>query len=197
MAALNTSLLDCALLEPIVLRRASRRARALTSAARARMTPWVEAARARHVVALELRDRKTHGVALGLLREAAFYALCALLAESASATIPTSAAGAWRSFDQLPGSSEAPLCVHRARSILAAEEPLAVDLLAPSAVEELRPAAEETVTFLLGLAEIQTPERLTLLRRLRIALLALGVAVTAFALLAYCVALAALSSPAH
>ena len=194
MSAANTSLLDSPLLEPILLRQALRRAHALTHGARARMRPWVEASRARYAVALELRDRGTHGVALGLLREAAFFALCAIEVAEPSARPPAGSPKlAWERFEQLPHSTQAPPALATARAAFALDDPLAVDSLGPSEVERLRPAAEETVAWLLGLAEIQTPERLTLLRRVRTLLLAIGVTVIGWALLSYWAALAALS----
>jgi len=197
MPAPNTSLLDSPLLEPILLRKATRRARVLTNSARERMRPWVDAAHARYAVALELRDRDTLVVALGLLRDAAFFALCAIeVAEPAAPAPPSSPKLAWARFEQLADAIEAPPGLAATRAAFAAEDALAVDALAPHELELLRPAAEETVAWLLGLAEIQTPKRLKLVRRVRTLLLTIGLTVIGWTLLSYWVALVALAHPA-
>jgi hypothetical protein len=198
MPAPNMSMLDSPLLEPFLLRQASRRARALTNSARARMRPWVTASRARYSVALELRDRETQTVALGLLREAAYFALCAI--EVAEPTAPPPASSpklAWERFAQLPESAEAPPVLEVTRTAFASDQALAVDTLDPSEIEKLRPAAEKTVAWLLGLAEIQTPKRLTLMRRVRTLLLTIGLTVIGWTMLSYWLALAALAHPGH
>ena len=190
------SLLDSPLLEPILLRKASRRARVLTDSARARMRPWVKASRARYSVALELRDQDTQTVALGLLREAAFFALCAIeVGEPAALPPATSPKLAWERFNDLPESAEAPPVFAVARTAFATDEVLAVETLDANEAKKLRPAAEQTVAWLLGLAEVQTPKRITRLRRLRTLLLAIGLTVIAWTLLSYWLALAALAHP--
>jgi hypothetical protein len=198
MPAPNTSLLDSPLLEPILLRKASRRARGLTNSARERMRPWVLAAHARYVVALELRDRDTLAVALDLLRDAAFFALCAIeVAEPSAPAPPTSLRVAWERFEQLSDANEAPPALAVARTAFAKDDSLALDNLAVHELQRLRPAAEEAVGWLLGLAQIQTPKRLTLQRRVRMVLLTAGVTVVGWTLLSYWVALAALAHPGH
>jgi hypothetical protein len=192
------SLLDSPLLEPILLRKATRRARVLTNSARERMRPWVDAAHARYAVALELRDRDTLVVALGLLRDAAYFALCAIeIAEPAAPAPPKSPKLAWERFEQLPDANEAPPALAATRAAFATEDALAVDALAPYELERLRPAAEETVAWLLALAEIQTPKRLKWVRRVRTLLLTTGLTVIGWTLLSYWVALVALAHPAH
>jgi hypothetical protein len=196
MPAPNMGLLDSPLLEPILLRQASRRARALTDSARARMKPWVKASRARYSVALELRDRDTQTVALGLLRDAAFFALCALeVGEPAAPPPATSPKAAWERFNDLPESAEAPPVFAVARRAFATDEALAVEALDARQAEELRPAAEQTVAWLLGLAEVHTPQRLTRMRRVRTLLLGIGLTVVGWTLLSYWLALAALARP--
>ena len=196
MPAPNPSLLDSPLLEPILLRKASRRARDLTDSARARMRPWVKASRARYSVALELRDRETQTVALGLLREAAFFALCAIEVGEPAAALPASSPKlAWERFSALPESAEAPPVLAMARPAFATDEVLAVEALDAHQVEKLRPAAEQTVAWLLGLAEVQTPQRLTRSRRVRALLLTVGLTVIGWTLLSYWLALAALAHP--
>lgn len=198
MRVQNPSLLDSPLLEPLLLRNASRRASALTDDARARMKPWVEAARARYAVALELRDRKTQPVALGLLREAAFFALCALeVAADAAARPASSAQLAWQRFERSAELSRAPAEVTLARVALGTDDALALDALSQAEVEALRPAAEETVRWLLGLTEIQTPQRLTLVRRVRSVGFIIGVSAFGWAVICYWLALAALARPGH
>jgi len=198
MPAPNTSLLDSPLLEPILLRRASRRARVLTDSARARMRPWVRASRARYSVALELRDPDTQTVALGLLREAAFFALCAIEVGEPAAPPPASSPKlAWERFDQLPESAEAPPELSLARPAFASDEALAVETFDANEVEKLRPAAEQSVAWLLGLAEVNTPKRLTLMRRVRTLLLTVGLTVITWTLLSYWQALAALAHSGH
>jgi hypothetical protein len=196
MPAPNMSLLDSPLLEPILLRKASRRARVLTDSARARMRPWVKASRARYSVALELRDRETQTVALGLLREAAFFALCAIeVGEPAAPPPATSPKVAWERFNALPESADAPPVFAVARTALASDEALVVETLDSNEASKLRPAAEQTVAWLLGLAEVHTPKRLTRMRRVRALLLVAGVTVIGWTLLSYWLALAALAHP--
>jgi len=198
MAAPNMSLLDSPLLEPILLRKASRRARVLTDSARARMRPFVKASRARYSVALELRDRDTQTVALGLLREAAYFALCAIeVAELTPAAPATSAKLAWQRFDELPESADAPPVLSVARTAFATDEALAVESLDANEVEKLRPAAEQSVAWLLGLAEVHTPKRLSRTRRVRTLLLSIGLTVIGWTLFSYWLALAALAHPGH
>ncbi|MEI9937453.1 MAG: hypothetical protein WDO69_09535 [Pseudomonadota bacterium] len=196
MPAPNLSLLDNPLLEPILLRKASRRARVLTDSARARMRPWVKASRARYSVALELRDRDTQTVALGLLREAAFFALCAIeVGEPAAPPPATSPKVAWERFNELPEAAEAPSVFAVTRSAFATDEALAVEALDANEAKKLRPAAEQTVAWLLGLAEVHTPKRLTRMRRVRTLLLTIGLTVIGWTLLSYWLALAALAHP--
>ena len=196
MPAPNLSLLDSPLLEPILLRKASRRARVLTDSARARMRPWVKASRARYSVALELRDRETQTVALGLLREAAFFALCAIeVGEPAAPPPAPSAKLAWERFNALPESAEAPPELALTRTAFATDEALAVEALDANELQTLRPAAEQTVAWLLGLAEVHTPKRLARMRRLRTLLLGVGLTVIGWTLLSYWLALAALTHP--
>lgn len=162
------------------------------------MRPWVDAARARLLVALEHRDRATLIVALGLLREAAFFTLCAIeVSEPAAPPPPSSPRLAWERFEQLPEASEAPPTLALARAAFATDDPLALDRLTPYQLEDLRPAAEETVAWLLALAEIESPQRLTLRRRVRTLLLTLGLTVIGWTLLSYWMALAALAHPGH
>jgi hypothetical protein len=148
------------------------------------------------VVALELRDRDTLVVALDLLRDAAFFALCAIeVAEPAAPEPPSSLRVAWQRFEQLPEASEAPSALAMIRATFVAEGTLVLDALPPHELESLRPAAEETVAWLLGLAEIQTPKRLTFLRRVRTLLVTAALTVIGWTLLSYWVALAALAHP--
>ena len=196
MPAPHLSLLDSPLLEPILLRKASRRARVLTDSARARMRPWVKASRARYSVALELRDRETQTVALGLLREAAYFALCALeVGEPAAPPPANSPKLAWERFNELPEFAEAPPVFAVTRNAFATDEALAVETLDAQEVQKLRPAAEQTVAWLLALAEVQSPKRLTRMRRVRTLLLGIGLTVVGWTLLSYWLALAALSHP--
>ncbi len=162
------------------------------------MQPFVKASRARYSVALELRDRDTQTVALGLLREAAYLALCAIeVAEPAPAPPATSPKVAWQRFDELPESAEAPPVLAVARSAFATDEALAVDALDPNEVERLRPAAEQSVAWLLGLAEVHSPKRLKIMRRVRTLLLTIGLTVVGWTFFSYWLALAALAHPGH
>src|SRR6187431_56522 len=194
MSAPNLGLLDSPLLEPILLRKASRRARVTTDSARARMRPWVQASRARYSVALELRDPDTQTVALGLLRDAAFFALCAIEVGEPAAPPPASSPKvAWERFNDLPESAVAPPVFAVTRNVFATDEVLAVEALDANEAEKLRPAAEQTVAWLLGLAEVQTPKRLTRTRRLRTLLLGIALTVISWTLISYWLALAALA----
>src|SRR5256885_1336296 len=127
--------LDHSWLEPTLLFAASRRAAQLSDEARARMKPWVLAARARFQVARELRDAETQTVALGLLREAAFFALSALEARhSAIDSSGRSAQAAWSRFDALVEASDsnaAPDQFPLVRAAFSADDVLAFERLPP------------------------------------------------------------------
>jgi hypothetical protein len=199
MAAPLTTLwqhgLDSPLFETVLLRRATRQAQAVPEAARARMKPFVAAARARFRVALELRDRESRGVAFGLLRDAALLALSALDAvDSEALPEPRSPRAVWDRFMQreLPG---APDSLAEARIVLGADDPLAPDAVAPGDAARLRDAAEEVVAWLLSLAEVRTPAELKRARLLRASLFGFSAVVLLWGLLSYWMALNALSQP--
>jgi hypothetical protein len=182
-------------LEPIALLGASRRASKLSEAARARMKPWVEAAQARCKVARELRDLQTQSVALGLLKEAAFFALCALEAEeSVAESGASSPKEAWQRFaaraEPPPGAPEQLAQVRAAFS--ADDDALSLDQIAPREANELRLAAESTVAWLLRLVEIRKPAQLARARLVRCALAAVGLIVVVWGLVAYWLSLSAL-----
>ena len=62
-------LLQNPLFESLLLLQAGARADAFSDPARARMRPWVDAARSRYRLALELRDSETRPAVFGLLRD--------------------------------------------------------------------------------------------------------------------------------
>ena len=197
MAAPPPSLLDSPLFEPALLRVASRRAAALSDAARERMKPWVNAAQARYRVALELRDPETRGVALGLLRDAAFLALVALEASAAQSELAESPLTAWQRFGTSEASSAAPACLARAREAWVTADLPALDRLAAADDGALRPAAEETVAWLLTLCEVRSQRELARARLVRSAFALLAAVLIAGALFAYWSVLSALSAPPH
>ena len=179
----GSTLLESSWLEPAFLVAASRRAVQLPDAARARMKPWVVGAQARFRVARELRDAESQVVALGLLREAAFFALCALELREPAREIPSrSAAEAWEHFG---APADAPERLALVREAFGAADALSVDLIEPSQANDLRLAAEASVAWLLSLAEIRTPAELTRARLIRVALAVLGFVVIAWGLVAY------------
>ncbi|HEX3851102.1 MAG TPA: hypothetical protein VHW01_09060, partial [Polyangiaceae bacterium] len=171
MPAAPTSLLDTPLLEPVLLRAAERRSEAISEAARARMKPFVAAALARYRVALELRDRESRGVALGLLRDSALLALSALEAvDSESLPEPRTPRAVWDRFmtRERPG---APGTLAEARIVLGSDDVLASDSVPASDANRLRASAEEAVSWLLGLAEARSPRELSRARLVRSSLL--------------------------
>jgi hypothetical protein len=186
--------LDSPLLEPVLLRAAARRAEALPEAARARMKPFVAAARARYRVALELRDRDSQGVAFGLLRDAALLALSALEAvDSESLLEPRAPRAVWDRFMLLeqPG---APGSLAEARIVLGSDDALAPDSVPASDASRLRSSAEEGVAWLLSLAEVRSARELLRARVVRSSLLVVAAIAIVWAGLSYWLALAALSS---
>jgi hypothetical protein len=190
------SLLESPWLEPALLVAASRRAEQLSDEARARMKPWVVAAQARFRVARELRDSDTQSVALGLLKEAAFFALCALqAADPAHETAARSPKEAWLSCpalaDMAPGAPEQLALV---RAAFSTDEALSIDRMAPRQANELRLAAEASVAWLLMLAEIRTPAELSHARLVRLALAVVGVVLTGWVLVAYWLSLTAIEA---
>jgi hypothetical protein len=193
MPAARTSLLDTPLLEPVLLRAAERHAEAVSEAARARMKPFVAAARARYLVALELRDRDSQGVAFGLLRDAALLALSALEAvDSESLAEPRAPRVVWDRFMALerPG---APGSLAEARIVLGSDDLLAPDSVAANDASRLRSSAEESVAWLLSLAEARSPRELSRTRLLRSSLFVAAVIAIVWAGLSYWFALAALA----
>ncbi len=186
-------LLDGPLLEPALLRAATRRASALPDAARQRMKPWVQAARARYLVALELRDPASRAVALDLLRSAAFFALCALqAAESDVSAHLANDSAAWAQLSaRLPEA--APPEWSRVREVFSVNDVLLVEAQATNDEGELRAAAEVTVAWLLSLAEVRSPKELRRARVLRGALSGIALIAVVWALLAYWSALSELS----
>lgn len=189
--------LEHAWLEPTLLLAASRRAAQLSDEARARMKPWVLAARARFQVARELRDAETQTVALGLLREAAFFALSALeAAHSAADLAARSPRAAWQRFDTLvePSAlSGAPEQLQLVRAAFGTDDALSVERLRPREANELRLAAEASVSWLLGLVEIRTAAQLARARWLRSGLALLSLVLIGWGLVAYWLSLAALA----
>ncbi len=197
MALTAARFADVPWLEPIALFGAMQRAGRLSDAARARMQPWAEAARARYRVARELRDVESQTVALTLLREAAFFALCALALEAEDATEPPRTAElAWQGLVP-PAEIEANPPSERelalVRAAFSARDPLALDLVPRAEVNSLRLAAESTVAWLLALAEVRSPKELTRKRVLRVVLCAVLLIVGIAGLVAYGLALGALA----
>src|SRR5450432_2356470 len=137
--ALGT-LLDNSWLESVALVAASRRADKLSAEARVRMRPWVSAAQARFRVARELRDPESQTVALGLLKEAAFFALCALeLADSEQELAARSPREAWERFEaRAEDQAGAPEHWPLVSAAFGSNDPLSVDLIAVSERNELR-----------------------------------------------------------
>ncbi len=195
MAAESSQSVALAWLEPVVLLSASSRAARLSTEARARMKPWVVAAQSRFRVARELRDPETQTVALGLLREAAFFALCALEAVDSSVdSAARSPAQAWERFDALPQKPPgAPEQLGLVRAAFGTNDALSVDLVPSSSANELRLSAEQSVAWLLSLVEVRTPPELARARLIRLALALLGLAVVLWGIVAYWLSLAALA----
>jgi len=193
MPAARTSLLDTPLLEPVLLRAAERRAEAVSEAARARMKPFVAGARARYLVALELRDRDSQGVAFGLLRDAALLALSALEAvDSESLAEPRAPRVIWDRFMALerPG---APGSLAEARIVLGSDDLLAPDSVPANDASRLRSSAEESVAWLLSLAEVRSARELSRARVVRSSFLVVAAIAIMRAGLSYWFALAALA----
>jgi len=185
---------DNSWLEPALLVRASRRAAQLSDAARARMKPWVMAARARFRVARELRDPETQTVALGLLAEAAFFALSALeAADSAVDSVGRSPKAAWQRLESLAESpAGAPEQLALVRAAFDTDDALSFERMAPEQANELRLAAEVSVAWLLTLVEIRTPAELGRARLMRSALAVVSAVLIGWGLVAYWLSLAAL-----
>ena len=175
------------------MRAAEKRSAAVSEAARARMKPFVAGARARYQVAVELRDRESRGVALGLLRDSALLALSALEAvDSESLPEPRAPRAVWDRFMLLetPG---APGSLAEARIVLGSDDLLAPDSVPPNDADRLRISAEGAVAWLLCLAEARSPRELRRARLLRTSLFVAAVVVIAWAGLSYWSALSALA----
>jgi hypothetical protein len=181
------------LLEPYLLFAASRRARAVSDETRTRMKPFALAARARYRVALELRDAESQSAAFTLLREAALLALYALEAATGEAAESRSHRATWDRFmaDERPN---APRSLAEACIVLGTDDPLAADSLPNGDALVLRAKVEESVAWLLSLAEVRSPRELSRARLLRSSLFVCGLVAVIWALLSYWSALAALSA---
>ena len=196
MAGAAARFADVPWLEPVALVGAMARAARISDAARARMKPWVAAAEARYRVARELRDPESRTVALALLREAAFFALCALAVEAEDGAPPRSPGLAWEGFAPQAQAkanrpSEAELALVRAA--FSAEEPLALEAVPSREANPLRLAAESTVAWLLALAEIRAPKELARARVVRVVLSAVAALAVLACLIAYGLALASIA----
>ncbi len=185
--------LDTPLLEPVLLLAAARRAEALPEAARARMKPFVAAARARQQVALELRDHESRAVAFGLLRDAALLALSALeAADSESLPEPRTPRVVWDRFMLLERAG-APGSLAEARIVLGTDDVLAPDFVPADDASRLRSSAEESVAWLLSLAEVRSVRDLSRARVVRSVLVVAAAIVLVWAGLSYWSALSALA----
>lgn len=190
------SLLDHPLLEPVLQRRAARRALAYTDAARARMAPHVALARAQYRAALELRDVETLVVAFGLLRDAARGALRALEHAREGASISPSPEAAWDQFSAQSERADAPPTFERVRAVLATkQDDLAAFVDALADPHELRVEAERTVAWLLELPELRTPAQIARARLVRSTLFVLALVAITWGLVGYWLALSALAPP--
>ncbi len=182
MSTSVTSSPDVPPLESVLLLGASRRAAAFSEEARARMKPYAVAAQARYRAALELRDLESQAAAFGLLREAALLALYALSAANSGAVPEARSHRAmWDGFlvQERPG---APGALAEASIVLGSDDVLAADSVAPSDAPVLRSKAEETVAWLLSLAEIRSPRALKRARIVRSSLLLLALIASVCAL---------------
>jgi hypothetical protein len=194
MTAELSPLLDTPLLEPVLLRQASRRAAQLPEAARERMKPFVLAARARYRVALELRDPETQGTAFGLLREAAFLALRALeVSTPEQPPEPHTPPVAWERFSALPALAGAPAALSEVRELLASEDVLATETRLPPDASTLRASTEEVVAWLLSLAEVRTPQELSRARLVRSSVFGVSLVLIVWALFGYWLTLGSLA----
>jgi hypothetical protein len=194
MSATPPHSLDMPLLEPFLLFGASRRAEAVSSDARVRMKPFALAARARYRVALELRDGESNSAAFALLREAALLALYALEADNdALSGEARSHRATWDRF-MAQERADAPGSLAEARIVLGTDDALAADSVAPSDAPALRAKAEESVAWLLSLAEVRSPKELARARIVRSSLFVVALVAVIWALLSYWTALAALSA---
>ncbi len=191
--ALGT-LLDNSWFESVALVAAARRADKLSADARLRMRPWVVAAQARFRVARELRDPESQTVALALLKEAAFFALCAFeAADAAPESTARSPKEAWERFGSFADRpAGAPEQLPLVRAAFSADDALSVDLIGASEANELRLAAEASIAWLLSLVEIRTPTELARARVIRSALAVLGFVVVVWGLVSYWLSLGAL-----
>jgi hypothetical protein len=191
----RTTWLDNSWLEAVLLLGAARRAATLSDEARARTRPWAEAAQARFRVARELRDAATQRVALGLLKDAAFFALCALqAARSPLESPPRSAAEAFQCLDTLAEPPRhPPEQLAFVRTAFESGDPLALDRLSARAADELRLAAEVVVAWLLASVEVRTVRELARARVVRAALALVGFVVVVWGLISYSLSLAALA----
>jgi hypothetical protein len=136
---------------------------------------------ARYHTAAMRRIRVAHNLqpsepvaALSLYREAAVFLLTALAqsAQTEEIELPSSAAEAWRELDPSEIASprrSPPPRLTQGRQLLASEDPIAVDELAPEALDSAARTAAETVAWLASLVEPRTQTEIRVTRGVRIA----------------------------
>lgn len=167
MSALGTKLT-----EPLLLRAALERARAIPRKHAARARELGLAARRRAAAARALRSEEHDVAALRLEQEAAALALGALLAaKGLAADGPPPPREAWARLAELE-LPEPPPNLEAARKILAAEAPLALDALGSDGARRARAETAATLAWLLRLAEPRTEQELRQARFARTATLA-------------------------
>jgi hypothetical protein len=130
------------------------------------------AAKRRIRVARDLPESEG-AVALALYREAAVFLIAALGQSSHDERVElsSSAAEAWRKFDEYPrpaSHAKTPDRLANAREVLANDDPLAPDALGPTEVRDSVAAAAETVAWLSSALEPRSQSEIRGTRRLRI-----------------------------
>lgn len=180
-------------LEPVLLRRAWQRSRALDDAARARMKAWVEAARGRLRVARGLVAPEDQSSALALLRDATGFASRAvLLADPERVAHAEPASGIAECLDAVAKAEDAPTELDSVRAAFSQADPLALEALSTPEYEALRLSVERVLQWLLSLAELRTPSQLVRARWLRVSAAVLGALLVLAGLVSYWMALSAL-----
>ncbi|HEY4158106.1 MAG TPA: HEPN domain-containing protein [Polyangiaceae bacterium] len=164
---------------------AFRRAQGFSNDGRARMRPWLTAARRRYRIARELRSDDRLAVALSLLQEATHPALRALDVAHGGDARPESETDAWAIVERVRDQEIVPAAFERVRAAFERADALRFDSLPVEEARALRDDAEQVLTFLLALAEPREPRQIRRSRWMRAVFAGLVLLVVLMAFIAY------------
>ncbi|HEY2409186.1 MAG TPA: HEPN domain-containing protein [Polyangiaceae bacterium] len=172
-------------LDAVLQLAAFRRAQGFANDGRARMQPWLRAARRRYRIARELRSDDRVAVALSLLQAATQLALRALHVAHAGDARPESETDAWAIVERAREYEIVPAALERVRASFEHVDALRFDSLTVEEARALRDDAEQVLAFLCALAEPREPRQIRRSRWMRAVLAGFVLLVVLMAFIAY------------